>query len=110
MGEGGKVTVGGQTKPFGSVQMNSTEPAGAAVAGAVVARGAPAGAVVLGGVVPEDVRGTLTGPAGSITRVGVLTVPKVSWLLALPVAVCTVTVPFVEPTGTVAVSCVAEPA
>ena len=36
--------------------------------------------------------------------------PKASRLLALPVAVRTVTVPLVKPAGTVAVSCVAEPA
>ena len=86
-----------------------------AVAGAVVARGAPAGtvlagAVVLGGVESEGVGATLTGPIGSITRVGGVEVPKASGLLALPVAVSTVTNPVVEPLGTVAVSCVAETA
>ena len=84
--------------------------AGAVVAGAVVAGAGVAGAVVVDGGGPEGVGATLTGPTGSSTRIGELTAPKVSGLLALPVAVRTVTVPFVEPAGTVAVSCVAEPA
>ena len=82
--------------------------AGVVVAGAVVAGAVLAGAVVVDGVVPEGVGATLTGPTGSSTRIGELTAPKVSGLLALPVAVRTVTVPLVEPAGTVAVSCVVE--
>ena len=53
---------------------------------------------------------TVTGPTGSTTSVGGLEVPKASRLFELPAAVRTVTVPLVEPAGTVAVSCVAEPA
>lgn len=63
---------------------------------------------LLGGVVSAGVVATLTGPGESSVRVGGASGPKVTGLFALPAAVSTVTVPVVEPVGTVAVTCADE--
>jgi hypothetical protein len=72
------------------------------------------GAVLEGAVVvvepldPDEVAGMLIGPAGSVGSADGAWAPKATGLFALPAALCTATVPAVDPAGTVAVTSVNE--